>query len=231
VGLAAVDVYDPVQFGQNVVIFGAGPIGLAATQGARAKGAGRIIVIDPVAYRRDLATNYGATHVFDPNVETDTLVARVREACASPTNRMDAGGEVGLPSFTNVRGGDLVVECSGLDWLPPKVEPGPDPTGLLALRQAWEATAAGGSLVMMAIQRGEISFPASAFCLSGKRLFGGQMAGMNVMRDTIRFIAAMEAGRVDIGSLITAIHPLTEVREGFQKVSDRTEVAVVFKPA
>jgi S-(hydroxymethyl)glutathione dehydrogenase/alcohol dehydrogenase len=230
VGLAATSVYDPVQLGQNVIIFGAGPIGLAATQGARAQGAGRIIVIEPVAYRRELARGFGATHLFDPNDDTDTLVARVREACASPTNRMDAGGEVGIPSFTNVRGGDLVIECSGRDWLPPAVEPGPDPTGLLALRQAWEVTAAGGSLVTMAIQDGQISFPASAFCLSGKRLYGGQMAGMNVMRDTIRFIAAMEAGRVDIGALVTATHPLTEVREGFQKVADRTEVAVVFKP-
>jgi S-(hydroxymethyl)glutathione dehydrogenase/alcohol dehydrogenase len=231
VGLAATDVYDPVQFGQNVIIFGAGPIGLAATQGARAKGAGRIIVVEPIAYRRELARGFGATHLFDPNDDTDTLVARVREACAAPTGRMDAGGEVGIPSFTNVRGGDLVIECSGKDWLPPAVERGPDPTGLLALRQAWEVTAAGGSLVTMAIQDGPISFPASAFCLSGKRLYGGQMAGMNVMRDTIRFIAAMEAGRVDIGALITATHPLTEVKEGFQKVSDRTEVAVVFTPA
>jgi S-(hydroxymethyl)glutathione dehydrogenase/alcohol dehydrogenase len=230
VGLAATSVYDPVEFGQNVIIFGAGPIGLAATQGARAQGAGRIIVIEPVAYRRELARGFGATHLFDPNEDTDTLVARVREACASPTDRIDAGGECGLPSFTNVRGGDLVIECSGLDWFPPAVEQGPDPSGLLALRQAWEVTAAGGSLVTMAIQNGEISFPASAFCLSGKRLFGGQMAGMNVMRDTIRFIAAMEAGHVDIGALVTATHPLTEVREGFQKVSDRTEVAVVFTP-
>ena len=142
VGIAATDVYDPVQIGQNVVIFGAGPIGLAAVQGAKAKAA-------------------------------------------------DAGGQVPGNNRFSMRGADLVIECSGLDRFPPKVEAGPDPSGLLALRQAWEVTAPGGSLVTLAVQNGDIAFPGSLFCLSGKRIYGGQMAGMNVMRDTPRFITAI----------------------------------------
>jgi S-(hydroxymethyl)glutathione dehydrogenase/alcohol dehydrogenase len=228
VGIAATSVYDPVEIGQNVVIFGAGPIGLAAVQAARAQMAGRIIVIEPAAYRRELATRYGATTVLDPNVDTDTLVERVRDLCAAPTERLDAGGQVARGGFINMRGADLVIECSGLDRFPPAVEAGPDPTGLLALRQAWEVTAAGGSLVTLAVQNGDIAFPASAFCLSGKRIYGGQMAGMNVMRDTPRFITAMENGFVDIGALVTATLPLDRVREGFQRVADRTEIGVVF---
>jgi S-(hydroxymethyl)glutathione dehydrogenase/alcohol dehydrogenase len=228
VGIAATSVYDPVEIGQNVVIFGAGPIGLAAVQAARAQMAGRIIVIEPVAYRRQRALDFGATTALDPNEDTDTLVERVRDLCAAPTERLDAGGQVARGGFINMRGADLVIECSGLDRFPPAVETGPDPTGLLALRQAWEVTAAGGSLVTLAVQQGDIAFPASAFCLSGKRLFGGQMAGMNVMRDTPRFITAMENGFVDIGALVTATYPLEGVREGFRKVADRTEIGVVF---
>jgi len=227
VGIAATSVYDPVQIGQNVVIFGAGPIGLAAVQGARAQAAGKIIVVEPVRYRRERALEFGATTVLDPNEDTDTLVERIREMCAPRTDRLDAGGQVAGRGFISMRGADLVVEASGFDRYPPAVEVGPDPTGLLALRQAWEVTAPGGSLVTLAVQRGDIAFPGSAFCLSGKRIYGGQMAGMNVMRDTARFITAMENGAVDIGALVTATHPLEEVREAFQSVADRTELGVV----
>ena len=228
VGIAATSVYDPVQIGQNVVIFGAGPIGLAAVQGARAQAAGKIIVIDPVRYRREKALEFGATTVLDPNEDTDTLVDRIRELCAQRTDRLDAGGQVAGNGPFSMQGADLVVEASGLDRFPPAVEVGPDPTGLLALRQAWEVTAPGGSLVTLAVQDGDIAFPASAFCLSGKRIYGGQMAGMNVMRDTERFITAMENGAVNIGAIITATLPLDRVKEGFQRVADRTELGVVF---
>lgn len=227
VGIASTSVYDPVQIGQNVVIFGAGPIGLAAVQGARAQAAGKIIVVEPVQYRRERALGFGATTVLDPNEDTDTLVDRIRELCAPRTDRLDAGGQVAGGGFLSMRGADLVVDASGLDRFPPAVEVGPDPTGLLALRQAWEVTAPGGTLVTLAVQNGDIAFPASAFCLSGKRIYGGQMAGMNVMRDTTRFITAMENGQVDIGALITATPPLDDVKAGFQGVADRTELGVV----
>ncbi len=227
VGIAATSVYDPVQIGQNVVIFGAGPIGLAAVQGARAQAAGQIIVVEPATYRRELAREFGATTVLDPNEDTDTLVDRIRELCAPPTDRLDAGGQIAGRGIISMRGADLVVEASGFDRYPPAVEPGPDPTGLLALRQAWEVTAPGGSLVTLAVQQGDIAFPGSAFCLSGKRIFGGQMAGMNVMRDTARFITAMENGAVDIGAIITSTPRLDDVRAGFQGVADRTELGVV----
>ncbi|HVY66082.1 MAG TPA: zinc-binding dehydrogenase [Gammaproteobacteria bacterium] len=227
VGIAATDVYDPVQIGQNVVIFGAGPIGLAAVQGAKAKAAGQIIVVEPARVRRDKALAFGATTVLDPNQDTSTLVERIRELCKARTDRLDAGGQVPGNSRFSMRGADLVIECSGFDRFPPKVEPGPDPSGLLALRQAWEVTAPGGSLVTLAVQNGDIAFPGAIFCLSGRRIFGGQMAGMNVMRDTPRFITAMEKGQVDIGALVTAKYPLEQVKTGFKGVADRTELGVV----
>jgi S-(hydroxymethyl)glutathione dehydrogenase/alcohol dehydrogenase len=227
VGIAATSVYDPVQIGQNVVIFGAGPIGLAAVQGARAQSAGQIIVVEPAQYRRELALRFGATTVLDPNDDTGTLVDRIRELCAPRTDRLDAGGQIPGGGLISMRGADLVVEASGFDRYPPAVEAGPDPTGLLALRQAWEVTAPGGSLVTLAVQQGDIAFPGSAFCLSGKRIFGGQMAGMNVMRDTTRFITAMENGDVDIDAIITSRPSLDDVKAGFQGVADRTELGVV----
>jgi S-(hydroxymethyl)glutathione dehydrogenase / alcohol dehydrogenase len=226
-GLSSTMTYGPVEGGSNVVIFGAGPIGLAAIQGARSRSAGQIIVIEPVAYRRDKAIELGATTVLDPNLDTDTLVDRIRDLCNGPTDRFDAGGRYG-PGY-RYGGADFVIEASGGDLFPPAVETGPDPTGLLALRQAWEVTTGGGHLTLLAAgQQGEISFPTAQFCLSTRSIHGGQMGGMHPMRDAPRYVTMIERGAVDAAAVITATYPLDGVVEGFRKVAERTELGVVF---
>jgi S-(hydroxymethyl)glutathione dehydrogenase/alcohol dehydrogenase len=226
-GLASTMTYGPVEGGSNVVIFGAGPIGLAAVQGARSRSAGQIIVIEPVAYRREKALEFGASTVLDPNVDTDTLVQRIRDLCNAPTDRFDAGGRYEA-RYRN-GGADFVIEASGGDLFPPAVETGPDPTGLLALRQAWEVTTGGGHLTLLAAgQQGEISFPTAQFCLSTRSIHGGQMGGMHPMRDAPRYVAMIERGAVDAAAIITARFALDDVVEGFQRVADRTELGVVF---
>ena len=52
--------------GHYVSVFGAGPIGLAATGLARAAGAGTIVVFEVSAPRRELAKKVGADYVYDP---------------------------------------------------------------------------------------------------------------------------------------------------------------------
>jgi S-(hydroxymethyl)glutathione dehydrogenase / alcohol dehydrogenase len=226
-GIASTSTYAPVVPGSNVVVFGAGPVGLAAIQGARAHSAGQIIAVEPISYRRDKAIECGATTVLDPNIDTDTLVQRIRDLCEGPTDRVDAGGRVS-GGFISLAGADFVVEATGGDNFVPEVEQGPDPTGLLALRQAWDLTAAGGHLTTLAIfQQGNIEFPTSAFCISGKNLHGGQMGGMNVMRDTPRYVTMMETGAVDVSKIITATYPLNRTVEAFERVAARTELGAV----
>ncbi|MEZ5571259.1 MAG: Zn-dependent alcohol dehydrogenase [Halioglobus sp.] len=55
-----------VETGATVVIMGLGGVGIAAVQGARLAGAAVILASDPVAERRELARQFGATHVIDP---------------------------------------------------------------------------------------------------------------------------------------------------------------------
>jgi len=52
--------------GQYVAVFGAGPIGLAATGVARAGGAGKLAVFETSPQRRELAKTVGADYVYDP---------------------------------------------------------------------------------------------------------------------------------------------------------------------
>lgn len=52
--------------GSTIAIFGGGPVGLAAVMAARLRGCGRIVLVEPVAGRRALALELGASDAIDP---------------------------------------------------------------------------------------------------------------------------------------------------------------------
>lgn len=82
----------PVVAGETVAVVGAGTIGIAALQSARAAGAAEVIVLDPIESRRKMARDLGASAVIDP---TDgDPVAAVR-------------------AMTGGIGADIVIECVG----------------------------------------------------------------------------------------------------------------------
>ncbi len=64
-GVGAVLNTAKVRAGDVVAVIGCGGIGLNAIQGAAIAGAGRIIAIDRIASKRDLALTFGATDVVD----------------------------------------------------------------------------------------------------------------------------------------------------------------------
>lgn len=78
--------------GSTVLIFGAGGVGLSAIMAARLSGAVRIIAVDPVTGKRDLALTLGATHALDPS--SADVLAEVR-------------------SVTGGRGADFAIEAAG----------------------------------------------------------------------------------------------------------------------
>ncbi|HEU0235183.1 MAG TPA: L-threonine 3-dehydrogenase [Candidatus Limnocylindrales bacterium] len=78
--------------GEDVLVSGAGPIGLMATAVVRHAGARFVVVSEPNAYRRELATRMGATAVVNP-LERDLH---------------DVQAELGM-----VEGFDVALEMSG----------------------------------------------------------------------------------------------------------------------
>ena len=54
-----------IPVGGTVAIFAQGPVGLMATKGARLQGAGRVIAVETVPERQELAREYGADDVVD----------------------------------------------------------------------------------------------------------------------------------------------------------------------
>lgn len=120
-GLGPPTTFVPVEPGSNVVVFGAGPIGLSMIQGARIMGAAEIISVEPIRYRREIALKVGATLALDPNVERDNLVEKIRDLCKGPTDRKFSGGRDWTPPTTpnyegsfaaGARGPDFVFEAS-----------------------------------------------------------------------------------------------------------------------
>jgi S-(hydroxymethyl)glutathione dehydrogenase/alcohol dehydrogenase len=66
-----------VRAGQTVVIYGAGGVGSNAVQGAALAGAQRVIVVDPVEFKRDMAKVFGATHTFATAEEAHEFIVDV----------------------------------------------------------------------------------------------------------------------------------------------------------
>ncbi|MEF8976654.1 MAG: zinc-binding dehydrogenase, partial [Halapricum sp.] len=54
-----------IPMGGTVAVFAQGPVGLMSTKGAELQGAGRIIAVETVENRKELAREYGATDVVD----------------------------------------------------------------------------------------------------------------------------------------------------------------------
>ena len=215
--------------GSNVVVFGAGPVGVGVIQAGRVLGAAQVIAIDPVRYRREFATKMGATTVIDPTVEPATLVDRIRELCKAPTDRKLAGGQsYSRQGFAaNARGADFAVECAGLQVFPPRVEPQPDPTGVTAVKQAWECTRMGGHVMFMGLVREDVSFPGVALALLGRTIHPGQQGGLHMLRDLPRMVKLMEKGRIDAKSMIPRTYRIGETRQAIQDCADRTVITSV----
>jgi NDMA-dependent alcohol dehydrogenase len=63
-----------VRAGETVIVMGIGGIGINAVQGARIAGARNIVAIDPVAFKREKALEFGATHTASTIGEAALIV-------------------------------------------------------------------------------------------------------------------------------------------------------------
>jgi L-iditol 2-dehydrogenase len=82
-----------LQPGQNVLVIGSGIAGLLMIHAARELGAGRILAVDPVPFRLDMAKQFGADEAMPPEEEPNDV----------------------LHKMTGGRLADLVVICTGAE--------------------------------------------------------------------------------------------------------------------
>ena len=76
-GVSAVINAAKVEFGSSVAVFGCGGVGLNVVQGANLAGATKIIAVDKLDNKLEMAKEFGATHVI--NAAKEDPVAKIRE--------------------------------------------------------------------------------------------------------------------------------------------------------
>ncbi|CAI0549237.1 unnamed protein product, partial [Linum tenue] len=112
VGVGAAWKAAEVEEGSTVAIFGLGAVGLAVAEGARMRGASKIIGVDLNADKFELGKQFGLTDFINPTTIGDKRVSEVISSSISM--------EMGLPTYIYVikemtdGGADYCFECIGL---------------------------------------------------------------------------------------------------------------------
>lgn len=212
--------------GADVVIFGAGSIGLSAVLSAVAQSAGQIIVVEPIAARREMAMQLGATTVLDPWVDPDNLVQTIRDMCRARTENRFAGGH---PYRGTSQGADFAIGTVGMQKYPPPapIEQSPDPTGILPFQQTYAVARAGGNVMWLGLTTGSVALQPNQLAVGGKMIWPGQQGGLQYLRDVPRMVKLMEAGKINYRPMIQETYTLDKALDAIRAIGDRRIVASV----
>ncbi|MGY0488223.1 zinc-binding dehydrogenase [Streptomyces sp. WG-D5] len=178
-------------FGENVVVIGAGGVGLAAVVGAACAGATRVLAVDVDDDSLKFAEKLGATHTL--NSATEDLVAAVRATM----------GRAGT------RGADLVIDCVGVSATATQA--------LECARPAALGAGAGGRVVLVGVTENSVTFEAAQFVIDQKTIIGALAGGMGhaEIRSTLDSI---RAGKVDVAAMVTESAPFASLPDAVERL-------------
>ena len=210
-----------IQPGDEVAIWGAGPVGLFAAASARMLGAERIIVIDRFDYRLRKALNgAGATDVIDYEERPD-VVEELKEMTGGrgPDACIDAVGMEAHHAHGTVHAYDRVKQATRMETERPH-----------ALREAILACRNGGVVSVVGVYGGFLDkFPMGAVINRGLTIRAGQCHVHKYMRPLLQRI---EAGEIDPSFIISHRMDLDQASEGYETFKHKQDdcVKVVLKP-
>lgn len=176
---------------QTVVVMGCGPVGILCQSVARAWGAAKVIGVDVVESRLELAKSYGADATFMPSrrpAETDPI-EHAGAVAAQLKKELDIGD-----------GADVVLECSGAE---PCVQ-----LGVYAAKP-------GGTIVQAGMGKEVVAFPITTVCTQGLTVKGSirYLAGCYPAA-----IDLISKGKIDVKPLITHRFNFEQSEEAFELV-------------
>jgi threonine dehydrogenase-like Zn-dependent dehydrogenase len=206
-----------IEPGDTVAVWGCGPVGLFAIQSAFLLGAERVIAIDHLPHRLELARQLGAEVVnFDESETYEALM--LMTGGIGPDAVIDAVGLEAHGLFVD----NVVDQIKASTFL------GTDRTH--AIRQAIIACRKGGRVSMPGVYGGFVDkFPLGALMEKGLTLRTGQT---NVQRYMPALLAAILDGKIDTTFLISHRLPLEQAADGYRLFHDEPDIAtkVVLKP-
>ncbi|PWN28480.1 putative xylitol dehydrogenase [Jaminaea rosea] len=180
---------------QNVLVFGAGPIGLLCAAVARAFGAKRVVVIDVVDSKLQFARSFCADSVYKPSLpkEGETPIA------ASERNANELLGSDASSEDIRSKGGfDLVLECTGAE---PCVQ-----MGLFAARKR-------SRFVQIGMGRTPLSLPIHRININEIEMVGSFRYGSGTYRTAIDLVAE---GKIDVSRIVTHRYRFDEAHAAFE---------------
>ncbi|KAA9149908.1 glutathione-dependent formaldehyde dehydrogenase [Microbacterium lushaniae] len=193
--------------GDTVVVFGAGPVGLAAARSSWLMGAGRVIVIDHLDYRLAKAREFAfaETHNFAHHDDVVVLLKKL-------TGHL--GADVAIDAVGAEADGNLTQHITSAKL---KLQGGSP----IALNWAIDGVRKGGNISVMGAY-GPL-FSAVKF---GDALNKGLTLRMNqapVKRQWPRLFEHIRAGLISPGDMITHRIPLDAIAEGYHMFSSKLD--------
>jgi threonine dehydrogenase-like Zn-dependent dehydrogenase len=208
-----------IEKGDTVAVWGGGPVGQFAVQSAWMLGAGRVIMIDRVPERLDMARNHGKAETI--NFEKEKVYDRLQEMTKGrgPDRCIDAVGteaHVGtsLDSVT-----DRVKQAVMLGTDRPHV-----------LREAIMCCRKGGTVSIPGVYIGfPDKIPMGAAMNKGLTFKMGQT---HVQRYTGPLLEKIQSGEIDPSFVITHKLPLKDAPAAYKTFRDKKDscIKVVLKP-
>jgi S-(hydroxymethyl)glutathione dehydrogenase/alcohol dehydrogenase len=112
-GWGAVTYTGEARPGDTVAVVGVGGIGINAVQGAAAAGAEYVVAVDPTAFKREKALEFGATHAVGTSEEATALLkdltrGRMAQVCVN-TMGVGSGDQIGASLAMVGKRGRVVV--------------------------------------------------------------------------------------------------------------------------
>jgi NDMA-dependent alcohol dehydrogenase len=98
--------------GETVIVMGIGGIGINAVQGAAYAGASHVVAVDPVAFKREKAQEFGATETFETMEEAAEFARSVSNGQGADKAIVTVGvttGEHVAQAFSSIRKAGTVV--------------------------------------------------------------------------------------------------------------------------
>jgi threonine dehydrogenase-like Zn-dependent dehydrogenase len=192
-----------IQRGDVVAVWGCGPVGLFAIKSAFLLGASRVIAIDRLAYRLDMA----------------------REKCGAETLNYEAVDSIleALGDLTAGRGPDACIDAVGMESHAHGLEHFYDRTKQALMletdrpgvvREAITACKNGGTVSIVGVYAGLVDkFPLGTVMNRGLTIRSGQCHVHRYMRPLLERIAK---GEIDPTMVITHTMPLTDAAKGYE---------------
>ena len=196
-----------IQRGDTVLVLGAGPVGLLAARSAWLFGAGRVIVLDHVDYRLDLARTYCPAEVYNFK-ELDDVVVFMKKTTDG------LGVDVAIDAVGGDAKGNFLQTLFGTKL---KLEAG----NAIAAHWAINSVKKGGVVSMVGVYGPTGNMvPLGNVVNKGITIRANQTA---VKRHVPKLIEHVKAGRINPKGIITHRVPLEEIADAYHLFSAKLD--------